>query len=142
MATWARTRTRLEHWSIQILQICELLGFCVDVIRKCFDKCFMKWFACLCGFEYDVLSKFFECFDCWCYMDFLRMTSLIIDGLKKLWITRDYPMHMLDIWVLDVKIVLHGNLFWWHALVKGPCVALGANAQLLDHDHDTYGRLW
>ena len=124
-ATKTRARTRLEGWSIQIFQICELLGFCVDVIRKCFDKCFMKWFACLCGFEYDVLSKFLECFDCWCHMDFLKMTSLIYDGLEMLWIIRDYPMHA---WHLNTwrEECFTWKLDFWHALVGGPCVALGA----------------
>ena len=31
---------------------------------------------------------------------------------------------------------------FWHALVRGPCVAWRANARMRDHDRDTYGRLW
>ena len=59
------------------------------------------------------------------------------------WMNIDFHNACMDFTDTWLMIVSMGNKDLCACIGgKGPCVALGANAHLRDHDHDTYGRLW
>ena len=134
-------RSWIEFGSIRISLTCELLGFCVDVIRKCFDKCFMKW-CCL-----------FVWFWIWCALQIPWMLWLLVPyGFPK--------NDIIDLWwfrnVMNYKRLPNACLTfeymtwrmfymktWFLACIGGRSLCgLGGNAHIYDHDHGTYGRLW